>query len=100
MADYNQNVEQLKVVGINKTCDLGSFIFEDCQNYEGKTELEIIQMTKLNYCLYLKEMFDLRRSQREKHGENGEVLEYTKALYNVEIPESSIVLPREKPIPK
>lgn len=57
-------------------------------------------MTKLNYCLYLKELFDLRRSQREKHGENGEVLEYTKALYNVELPESSIVLPREKTIPK
>ena len=28
------------------------------------------------------------------------MLEYTKALLNVELPESKIVLPREKPIPK
>lgn len=27
-------------------------------------------------------------------------MEYSKALYNVEIPDSAIVLPREKPIPK
>lgn len=30
MVEYNQSTEQLKVVGINKTCDLGGFVFEDC----------------------------------------------------------------------
>ena len=35
-----------------------------------------------------------------KFGDEGEVLEYTKPLYNVFLPESKIVLPREKPIPK
>jgi hypothetical protein len=48
----------------------------------------------------LKELFELRRHQKEKHGENGEVLEYTKPIFNVELPPSRIVLPRSKPIPK
>jgi regulator of ribosome biosynthesis len=47
-----------------------------------------------------KELFDLKRQQKAKEGEDGEVLEYTKPIFNVELPDPKIILPREKPIPK
>lgn len=34
------------------------------------------------------------------HGEDGEILEYTKSFYSVNLPEPKIVIPREKPVPK
>jgi len=33
-------------------------------------------------------------------GEDGEILEYTKAKFAVTLPPSKVVMPREKPIPK
>lgn len=34
------------------------------------------------------------------HGDDGEILEYTKAKYNVSLPKPAVVLPREKSAPK
>jgi hypothetical protein len=59
-----------------------------------------LKETKKNFCLLFKEMFELRREQKAKHGEDGEILEYTKPIFNVWLPDAKIVLPREKPIPK
>lgn len=47
-----------------------------------------------------KELFELRRVQKANQGEDGEILEYTKPIFNVELPESKVILPREKPLPK
>ena len=33
------------------------------------------------------------------HGADGEILEYTKSKYTVNMPASKVVLPREKPCP-
>lgn len=46
-----------------------------------------------------KHLFDLKKSQAEQHPD-GEFMEYTKSKYLVELPNSKIALPREKPIPK
>ena len=45
-------------------------------------------------------MFDLKRKQKARLGDDGEILEYTKALYSVDLPEPKIVVPRAKPAPK
>lgn len=46
-------------------------------------------------------MFELNKQQKlEAGGEDGEILEYTKSKYTVELPMPNVVLPREKPIPK
>jgi regulator of ribosome biosynthesis len=42
----------------------------------------------------------LKAKQDAKHGEEGEILEYTKSAYSVTMPNGSIILPREKPCPK
>lgn len=92
--------DQARPIGVNKTCDLGTLLLEDCQSYEGKNEKDILQETKKNVCMLFKELFDLKRQQKIKEGEDGEVLEYTKPIFNVELPEPKVVLPREKHIPK
>ena len=33
-----QSLEQGKVVGVNKFCDIGGLLFEDCQSFSEKTE--------------------------------------------------------------
>ena len=93
-------IDHMKTLEVNKQCDIGSLLLEDCQNYSDKSPHEIINLTKYNYCLLLKELFDLRRTQKAAQGEDGEVLEYTKPIFQVELPESKVILPREKPIPK
>jgi len=46
-------------------------------------------------------LFDLKKKQKEKEGgEDGEILEYIKSKYSVDLPKSQIILPRTKPIPK
>ncbi len=47
-----------------------------------------------------KELFDLKRQQKAKLGDDGEILEYTKAQYALDLPEPRIVVPRAKPAPK
>lgn len=59
-----------------------------------------MEATKHNLALLFKELFDIRRQQKEAHGEDGEILEFTKALFHVEMPEPKVVLPREKHVPK
>lgn len=57
----NTLTEEAKPIGVNKTCDLGTLLIEDCQTYEGKNESEILQETKKNVCMIFKELFDLKR---------------------------------------
>jgi len=45
-------------------------------------------------------LFELKSKQDAKHGEDGEILEYTKSANTVQMPSSVTVLPREKPCPK
>lgn len=85
---------------MNKTCDVGALLLEDSSSFCAKTDLQVLQSTKQNFCLLFKELFDIRRQQKEAQGEDGEILEYTKPFFNVELPASKVVLPREKPIPK
>ena len=42
----------------------------------------------------------MKRQQKEAEGEDGAILEYTKAAFNVELPDSKVVIPREKHAPK
>ena len=42
----------------------------------------------------------MKRKQRATHGDDGEILEYTKSYYSVDLPKNNLVLPREKPAPK
>ena len=57
-------------------------------------------MTKENVCALFKQLFDLKRDQRDKHGEDGEILEYMKSQFMVTLPEPSVIVPRAKPVPK
>ena len=61
-----------------------------------------MQRSKENLCLLYKELFDLKRLQaaRSAGDDDGEILEYTKPKFNVELPDPKVILPREKPIPK
>lgn len=94
------SLEQGKVVGINKYCDIGALMLEDCQSFSDKKDKQILEETKKNICALYKELFDLKRDQRNALGDDGEILEYTKALFQVDLPEAKIVVPREKPLPK
>jgi hypothetical protein len=42
----------------------------------------------------------MKVKQDAKHGEDGEILEYTKSTYTLNMPLGKTVLPREKPAPK
>lgn len=75
-------------------------MLEDCQSFSDKKDKQIFEETKRNISALYRELFDLKRQQRNALGEDGEILEYTKALFSVDLPEAKIVLPREKPIPK
>lgn len=85
---------------VNKHFDLGALVMEDCQSYSDKTEKEILDLTKKNFQTLFKELFELKRQQRAKLGEDGGILEYTKAQFSVDLPEPRIIVPRQKPVPK
>ncbi len=38
--------DNLKYIDLNKQCDIGGLIFEDCQSYTGKTPAQIVELTK------------------------------------------------------
>ena len=80
-------------------CDAGCLLVEDCQSYEKISAQEFSKRTASNLCLLYKQLFDLKKAQDAKHGPDGEILEYTKSKYMVEMPDTIQVLPREKPCP-
>jgi len=45
-------------------------------------------------------LFDIKKRQRAEHGPDGEIMEFTKAYFSVNMPNPRVVLPREKPCPK
>ena len=53
--------DQPKSIGVNKTCDIGALLLDDCTSYAEKNENQILEETKKNVCLLFKELFDLRR---------------------------------------
>ena len=60
-----------------------------------------IRNTQKNLAGLFGALFDLKKAQRlAAGGEDGEILEYTKSRFNVDMPKRTTVLPREKPIPK
>ena len=61
--------------------------------------MEFSKRTASNLCILYKQLFDLKKAQDAKHGPDGEILEYTKSRYMVEMPSTIQVLPREKPCP-
>jgi len=86
---------------VNHSMDLGAFVIEDCQGYEGLAEGQIMDRTKANLCQFYKQLFELKKQQKlDMGGEDGEILEYTRSAYAVTLPHSKIVLPRENPPPK
>jgi regulator of ribosome biosynthesis len=86
---------------INTHFDLGALVYEDSQSFAGLTEKDIEQRSRDNFTRLFKHLFDLKRQQKAKAGgDDGEILEYTKALWSVELPEPKIVTPRQKPAPK
>ena len=86
-------------VGLNKNIDLGCLLVEDCQSYEGISDKDFSKRTAENLCTLYKQLFDLKKEQDAAHGADGEILEYTKSKYLVELPDTKVVLPREKPCP-
>ena len=85
---------------LNKNIDLGALLVEDCESFVQLSEEKLLKRTQENLCLIYKELFDLKKKQKALEGEDGEILEYTKAKFAVTLPPSTYVLPREKPIPK
>jgi hypothetical protein len=64
---------------LNKHYDLGALFYEDTSSFQGKTDGELLSATKANFCALFRELFELKKQQRAKQGEDGEILEYTKA---------------------
>ena len=71
---------------MNLNCDPGCLLVEDCQSYEKITAKEFSKRTASNLCTLYKQLFDLKKQQETKHGPDGEILEYTKSKYLVEMP--------------
>lgn len=60
-----------------------------------------MERTQDNLCALYEQMFELKKRQRlDVGGEDGEILEYTKSKWSVQLPKSTVVLPRAKPPPK
>jgi hypothetical protein len=86
--------------GLNKHLDIGSLLVEDTQSYEGISMQEFSKRTASSLCQLYKALFEVKKRQRAEFGPDGEILEYTKSYYSVNMPDPRIVLPREKPAPK
>jgi hypothetical protein len=85
---------------LNTHIDLGNFMFEDSQSYTGISMEDFARRTAANLCSVYRALYELKKKQDAKHGEDGEILEYTKSQFSVIMPKSTTVLPREKPCPK
>lgn len=101
----NAEGEEAKVVikstqvAVNLNCDPGCLLIEDCQSFEGISVTEFSKRTAGNLSTLFKQLFDLKKAQDAKHGPDGEILEYTKSRFTLDMPEAVQVLPREKPCP-
>ena len=85
---------------LNQTMDLGNLIYEDTQSYEGITLQEFSKRTADNLCSVYRALYERKKGQDAKHGEDGEILEYERDALSVLLPKGTTVLPREKPAPK
>ena len=74
-------------VDVNLNCDPGCLLVEDCQSYEKITAKEFSKRTASNISTLFKKLFDLKKEQDAKHGPDGEILEYTKSKYTLEMPD-------------
>jgi len=80
--------------------DLGGLIFEDVSSFADCNVKEFSKKTSTNICSVFKALFELKAKQDAKHGEDGEILENDRSEFNVKMPNSHIILPREKACPK
>jgi hypothetical protein len=86
---------------LNKNIDVGALLIEDCRSFGDLSAKDAEKYTQENLCQIYRVLFELNRQQKlEAGGEDGEILEYTKSKYTVDLPLPNVVLPREKPIPK
>lgn len=49
------------MVGVNKYCDIGALMLEDCSSFAEKSEKQLLEITKANLCTLYKELFDMKR---------------------------------------
>lgn len=87
------------VVGVNLSCDVGCLLVEDCNSFEGISDKEFSKRTAANLCTLYKQLFDIKKQQEAMHGPDGEILEYTKSKFLIDMPSSVQTMPREKPCP-
>lgn len=89
----------IKKIGYNLSMDIGCLLIEDCQSYADIDAKEFSKRTAANICTIYKELFQMKKAQDAVHGPDGEILEYDRPKYAVDMPERTITLPREKPAP-
>lgn len=85
---------------VNKHYDIGALLYEDSSSFSGKQDEELLIASKASFCALFKQLFELKKQQRAKQGDDGEILEYTKAQYALDMPEPRVIVPRAKPAPK
>jgi hypothetical protein len=88
-----------KKLDMNLSVDIGSLLLEDCQSYADIDAKEFSKRTAANICAIYKQLFEMKKQQDAKHGPDGEILEYDRPTWAVDMPESGVTLPREKPCP-
>lgn len=78
---------------------MGNLLYEDVQSYAEVSKEDFSRRTATNICSVYKALFEMKAKQDAQHGEDGEILEYTKSTYTMMMPASKTILPREKPAP-
>jgi hypothetical protein len=70
----------------NTGLDLGNLLYEDVQSYHDISKEEFSKRTAGNICAVYRALFEVKAKQDAKHGEDGEILEYTKSTYTLNMP--------------
>jgi regulator of ribosome biosynthesis len=99
MAEEKKTTEPL-AVKINQHMDVGTLLYEDTQSYAGIDMAEFSRRTADNLCSLYRQLYDIKKAQDAKHGEDGEILEHSRDAQAVNLSKPSTILPREKPAPK
>ena len=86
-------------VKLNQNLDVGTLLCEDTQSYVGVDLKEFSKRTAENICSLYRRLYDIKRAQDARHGEDGEILEYQRDALVVALKSASYKLPREKPCP-